>query len=184
MPVDRWKPRPLDKPWLRFLVELDRALDSPATLHCVGGFALSTLVDMPRSTGDIDFIAVLPEDGRARLLKLGGEGSDLARKHYLHLQGIGIVDAPCNHESRLVDVTPREFTHLRLRVLDPYDLILTKAQRAATRDFEDARLLVGQLRLDRQTLWDRFEGELLPYLAVAPEKTELTVRLWLDELFA
>ena len=36
---------------------------------------------------------------------------------------------------------------------------------------------------DQNDGWDRFEKKLWPYLAVAPEKTKLTVQIWLEELF-
>ena len=183
MSAKSWKMRPIGEPWVAFLTDLDRALESPVTIHCIGGFALSTLVDMPRPTGDIDFIEVLPEHGRAQLLSVGDKDSNLAEKHSLFLQDVGIADAPYDYENRLIDVTPAGLDRLGLRVLDPYDLILTKAQRGVTKDIEDARLLVEQLSLDKDVLWDRFEKKLWPYLAVAPEKTKLTVRIWLEELF-
>ena len=36
---------------------------------------------------------------------------------------------------------------------------------------------------DKDTLRNRFETELKPYLAVAPDRTILTVELWLEEFF-
>jgi hypothetical protein len=77
MPSEQWNVRPIGEPWLGFLADVDRALESSLTIHCIGGFALSTLVDMPRPTGDIDFIDVFPDEGD-RLLTIAGPRSDLA----------------------------------------------------------------------------------------------------------
>jgi len=123
MPAEHWTPRPIGEPWLAFLREIDRALESSVTLHCIGGFALSVLIDMPRPTGDIDFVEILARDGGNQLLGIGGEGSAIARKYSLHLQHVTIVDSPCDYADRLIDVTPAELIHLRLLILDPYDLI-------------------------------------------------------------
>ena len=184
MPAEHWTPRPIGEPWLGFLREIDRALESSVTLHCIGGFALSVLIEMPRPTGDIDFVEILARDGENQLLGIGGEGSAIAQKYSLYLQHVTIVDSPCDYAGRLIDATPTELTHLRLLILDPYDLILTKVQRNSPTDLDDARLAVEQLHLEKTRLWSRFKDELLPYLAVTPEETEFTVQLWLEELFA
>ncbi len=184
MSVEHWTSRPIGEPWLSFLREIDCALRASVTLHCIGGFALNVLIDMPRPTGDIDFVEMLPRNGGNQLLDLGGEGSAIANKYSLYLQHVTIVDCPCEYADRLIDATPTGLVHLRLCVLDPYDLLLTKVQRNSPTDLDDARQLVKQLQLDKTCLRSRFEDELLPYLAVTPEKTAFTVRLWLDELFA
>lgn len=184
MTVEHWATRPIGEPWLSFLREIDRALKTPVTLHCIGGFALNVLIDMPRPTGDIDFVEMLPPNDGNQLLDIGGEGSSIAEKYSLYLQHVTIVDSPCDYADRLIDATPIGLVHLQLYVLDPYDLILTKAQRNSPTDLDDARLVVEQLQLDKARLWNRFKDELLPYLAVTPKKTAFPVRLWLDELFA
>jgi len=159
-------------------------LEDAVTLYCIGGFALSVLIEMPRVTGDIDFVDLLSSDGGDRLLEIGGAGSALAEKHSLYLQHVTIVEPPNDYENRLIDVTPKGLVRLRMSVLDPYDLLLTKVQRNSPTDLDDARLLSEQLDLDKARLLRRFEDDLHPYLAVTPEKIELTVQLWLDELFA
>jgi hypothetical protein len=184
MSPETWQLWPVIEPWASFLEELDGGLSAAAELHCIGGFALDLLVNTPRVTADIDAVEVISADGGARVLELGGPESDLARKHMLYVQLVTVVESPNDYESRLLKTALPGLTHLRVCVLDPYDLLLTKAQRNSPVDLADARLLVDQLQLERDRLERRFGDDLRPYLAVAPEKTEQTVRLWLEELFA
>jgi hypothetical protein len=40
--------------WKAFLQEVDQLLQSAVELHCLGGFDLSVLYDLPRPTADVD----------------------------------------------------------------------------------------------------------------------------------
>ena len=68
-------PEQLQAPWHGFFVDLNAALAEQVALHCIGGFVISALYRMPRSTADIDFLAVVPIDQTQRLMELGGQGS-------------------------------------------------------------------------------------------------------------
>ena len=46
------------EPWLSFLRDVDCALERPVEVHCLGGFVLTILWDLPRPTGDVDFIEI------------------------------------------------------------------------------------------------------------------------------
>lgn len=50
----------LPLPWGPFLDELDEAISEPIALYCIGGFVVSLLYGLPRPTGDVDYIAVIP----------------------------------------------------------------------------------------------------------------------------
>jgi len=68
---------------------------------------------------------------------------------------------------------------LRLFVLDPYDLVLSKLTRNLDVDFEDAKHLVRSQNLDLDVLEARYNIELRPYVQGPVERHDLTMRLWL-----
>ena len=71
-------PREIPKPWDAFLKDLDRSLEEPVELHCLGGFVLTMLYGLKRPTADVDVLAVRP---RMDLNPLAGIGSPLHKKH-------------------------------------------------------------------------------------------------------
>ena len=50
----------LPSKWKDFLREIDQLLAVAVEMHCLGGFVLSALYDLPRPTGDVDYIAAMP----------------------------------------------------------------------------------------------------------------------------
>ena len=58
-----------------------------------------------------------------------------------------------------------------------------KSQLKFTVLVEDVKALILELGLDADVLRKRFDDELRPYLAVAPDRTILTLELWMDEFF-
>lgn len=170
----------IQEPWLTFLRDVDQALKEPIEVHCLGGFVLSVLWDLPRPTGDIDFIEVRPGDASEDLLRIGGEGTALAEKHHLHFQRVTIAAYPERYETRLTDVTPPGVRKLRLEALEVHDIVLAKLSRNSPRDRADVAFLASKGALDRRLLEERFEGELRPYL-LSETRERLTLDLWLDE---
>ena len=63
-----------------------------------------------RPTGDIDVCHVIPSDGAPWLAKIAGEGTDLHRKHCVHVQVSAVATVPEQYESRLIEVFPGEHT--------------------------------------------------------------------------
>lgn len=80
-------PTLLDKTWQKFLGELDVALSRPVKLFCVGGFVLHAVYQVPRVTGDLDYLEARPSDAQNELQALAGAGSKLAKKYKLQMQG-------------------------------------------------------------------------------------------------
>src|SRR5262249_3953702 len=109
------------------------------------------------------------------------EGSLLHKRYGVYLQVVGIVTIPENYESRLVEMFPGTFDHLRLLALDPYDLALSKIERNSQRDRDDVKHLARVVPFDLETLRKRFEDELRPSLAI-PEREALTLQLWVDAI--
>ena len=175
-------PAKIPDPWLSFLRDVDRALERPVAVHCLGGFVLAVLWELPRPTGDVDFIEIEPSDAASELLEIAGEGSELSTRYKLHFHQVTVAEFPAGYASRLVDITPKEFQRLRLEALEVHDLVLTKLGRNSPRDRSDVDFLASKGALDRHRLEARFEAELRPY--VLNEKREsATLELWLSEFF-
>jgi hypothetical protein len=174
MPPDR-----IQEPWLSFLSEIDRAAPASIALTCIGGFAISLHYGFLRSTGDIDVVEVEPGEMKAWLQSFAGEGSALHRKHRVHLQIVTVADLPYAHQDRVIPIFQDRFERLRLFVLDPIDLVLSKLTRNFDVDIEDAKHLVRSSNLDLDALEARYRDELRPYVTGPPERHDTTVKLWL-----
>jgi hypothetical protein len=171
-------PPDIPKPWDAFLKDLDRSLEDPVELHCLGGFVLTMLYGLKRPTADVDVLAVRP---RMDLNPLAGIGSPLHKKHRVYFQLVTVLEAyPEDYEERLTEMFPGAFRNLRLFALDPYDLALTKLRRNSQRDREDVLHLAKAAPLDIETLRARYR-EMRPLLA-NPEREDLTLRLWIEAI--
>ena len=175
-------PDRIPEPWLSFLRDLDQALMETIEVHCLGGFVLSVCWGLPRPTGDIDFIEVRPLAAREVLLRLAGEGTDLAKKHALHVQYVTVAEYPEGYEGRLIDITPANSRRLKLRALEIHDVVLAKLSRNSPRDRADVEYLARKGVLDRRVLEARFEAELRPNL-LNEQREMLSFELWLAEFF-
>lgn len=175
-------PLPLPAQWSKFLVAVDELLDHPVELHCLGGFVLLTRFGSPRATYDLDFIASVPNDAPSLLLAGAGKNTPLAQQHGgLYLERVTIGIYPDSYDERLVDLVTPQLRHLRLRTLEPHDLILAKIGRNSLKDRHDLHFLAEKGLLDASVLEARYHKELRPYLLV-PERDDLTLSLWLEEV--
>jgi len=184
MPTKKISLKPIQEPWLGFLRAVDKTLKGPTEIHCIGGFALQLLLEKSRPTGDVDFVETVPNDAGTNLIEIAGKNTELAVEHRLCLDWVKVTEPPSDYETRLLDATPRRLENLKIKVLDPYDLVLTKLERNFPRDREDVKALILELGLDADVLRKRFDDELRPFLAVAPDRTILTLELWMDEFFS
>lgn len=167
-------------PWGEFLTEVDVRLPDPLELHCLGGFVLAVVYGLPRPTGDIDLIAVLPHDKLGQLLEIAGTDSNLARKYGICLHYAGSVAAvPEAYGTRLMPVFPEQFAKLRIKALEVHDLVLAKLTRNHPVDIEDVKYLARAGLLDPDVLRSRYEHELRPSLA-NETKHDRTLALWLS----
>lgn len=110
------------EPWHPFFLEIDKTLDHPVALHCIGGFAIAMLHGLPRPTVDVDCLTVIPVEETAALqlhaalpycgqrmvltmgstLPIGRAGHLLPALHeqdglLRRLGNLGDVDAPVRH---------------------------------------------------------------------------------------
>jgi hypothetical protein len=173
----------LPPPWDAFLGEVDAELSQAVEIHCLGGFVLHVLFNLPRPTADIDFVSAAPTSAANELLRIAGPGTPLAKKHRLYLQLVTVSDFPDDYEARLIDIAPRTLSNLRLRALSPEDLLLAKLTRNSPKDVHDVRFLAEKGAIDPTVLKERYQEHLRPYLANV-ERHDLTLDLWLEEIEA
>lgn len=88
------QPISLPKPWPDFLKTIDSELSQTVHLHCLRGFVLAALYRIPRYTGDLDYIEVIPHEATDEIETIAGRESALASKYKLFLQSVGIADLP------------------------------------------------------------------------------------------
>ncbi len=70
---------------------------------------------------------------------------------------------------------------MRLWVLEPHDLALTKLERSIERDVRDVMFLAQAGLIDRETLITRFETEMQPYITGrTPNWHRNTLKMWID----
>lgn len=157
----------LPSPWHAFLSDLDNGPTKPVELHCSGGFALTVAYGAPRPTDDLDYVAAVPASASEEVERLAGRGSELARKHKVCVQFTGgITDLPENYAERL-STLQLGLRNLVLKVLEPYDLVLSKLTRNSPKDRADVKYLASRLKLDFGTAYERFAREMKPWVAKA-----------------
>src|SRR5262249_59639068 len=119
----------LPSPWKEFLEELDSILTVPVELTCLGGFVVAVAHGRLRTTGDLDYIEIMPNDALQYVQKIAGMGSELAKKYGVYLQHVTVADLPESYADRLMPLFPERFKKLRLREVEAHDLALSKLTR-------------------------------------------------------
>ena len=165
--------------WLSFLHELDGKATEETRLDCMGGFAVTQRYGLLRETVDLDVLVIAPTEQRNPLLEFGRRGGELHRKFGVYLDFVGVAKVPEEYESRLTEVFPKTFKFLRLLVLDPYDLALSKLERNIERDRSDVQHLARSVPLDLEVLKNRYEVEMRWQMG-NPEREDQTLRLWIE----
>jgi len=171
----------ISEPWKSFLSEIDSQLEQRVDLHCLGGFVLTTLYGLPRTTADLDVVALPSLSSSAKLISIAGRGSQLHKRYRVYLDLVGVAPLPEDYESRLTEAFSGWFKNIRLLMLDPYDIALSKIERNTQRDRDDVKYLARKLPMDLRLLEQRYEEELKPILG-NPERESLTLRLWIEAI--
>lgn len=169
----------LSEPWRSFLLDLDHELDGTTVVHCFGGFVVAEYYGLMRPTADIDIIEATGATDLKTLAALAGKGSALAKRHHVYLDIVTVATVPEDYESRLIDIYPKMFKHLRLRAFERHDLVLAKLSRNGDRDREDVRRLAAGPGLDAAMLKKRYEKELR-FQSSNSGRDDLTLDLWID----
>ncbi len=168
------------EPWRSFFAEVDALLTGDAHLHCCGGFVVTQQYGVARTTSDVDFLCVVPNDLQSHLTDIAGKGSALHRRHKLYLDAVTIATPPEDYEQRLVPMFPGSWTHLRLHALEVHDVAISKLERNYERDRDDVQQLARAGHLSREILRDRYYKELRPNLLAHEARHDLTLKLWLE----
>lgn len=107
-----------------------------------------------------------------------GKGSLLAVKHRIYLDIVGIANPPYDYESRLRPLYVGAFIHLVLRVMDPYDVALTKLKRDSDKDFQDVLALAEKIPFDLDVFEKRYIEELRDNTTGTPEANDEVFYRW------
>ena len=171
----------LPSPWREFLLEVDALLQEPVEVHCLGGFVVTLLYGLTRTTSDVDYIEISPAGADQTLQGIAGPDSHLHKKFGLYFQHVTVASLPESYDERLIEPFPNRFQMLRLLVVEPHDLALSKLSRNAPIDQADVEYLARTVPLSADLLRQRYEQELRPGpLMGDPEKHDRTLRMWLE----
>jgi len=155
------------EPWRSFLGDIDAHLTESTELHCLGGFAVVHAYGLERSTADIDVISVVPYANTVGIDRLAGKESALRVKHRIYLDVVTITTAPEDYQSRMIALFPNAWRHLRLFALEAHDLA-------------HVQFLARTGRLNAETLRQRYQDELRPYLLSRHSWHDQTLELWIE----
>ena len=169
------------EPWKSFLADIDAAATEDLVLHCIGGFAVSLYYGLARPTGDLDVVELAPRTAQW-LDSIAGRSSPLHRKHRLYVQVVTVATLPYQYADRLTEMFVGAFERLRLFVLDPYDLALSKLSRNLELDLEDVKHLADARDLDLEVLASIYRQELRPYVFGPVARHDQTLRLWIETI--
>jgi hypothetical protein len=167
------------EPWRSFFAEVDGRLSEDVYLHCCGGFVVTQLYGVARTTSDVDFLSVVPNVQRD-LIEIAGKGSRLHQKYKVYLDAVTVATPPENYEERLVPMYAGAWVHLRLEALEAHDLALSKLERNIERDRDDVQQLARAGHLKPEILRERYYNELRPNLLAHEARHDLTLQLWLE----
>jgi Nucleotidyltransferase of unknown function (DUF6036) len=174
------EPKPIPEPWLSFLKEIEESLGSEVQFHCFGGFAITYLFGLSRPTSDIDILSGLVREKHKELFNFAGKGSLLHKKYAIYLDLVGtIAVVPEDYANRLTEITPSSFRFLRLFVMEPHDIVLSKVSRNYPHDIEDVQHLAKTADLDVELLRERYKAEVEIYVIGPPERTKGNLDFWI-----
>lgn len=77
---------------------------------------------------------------------------------------------------------PGAFQHLRLMVMDPYDVALTKLKRDSDKDFQDVLQLAEKIPFDLELFEQRYNEELRDYTTGKAEDNDITFNRWREAI--
>lgn len=170
------------EPWRSFLTDIDRALTEQASLYCCGGFVVTQLYRVARTTSDVDFLDVVP-NMPGRLTEIAGRGSSLHRTHHVYLDAVTVATPPEDYKERMISLYPAAWRYLHLWALEAHDLALSKLERNSERDRYDVQQLAKAGLLRSEILRERYYREVRPNLSAHETRHDQTLKLWLEAYF-
>jgi len=88
------RPEPIPEPWFSFLKKLDELATTTVSLHCIGGFVVTMLYGLSRTTGDLDVLEVCPKSAGDAFAKVAMQGGELHKKYKVYLDQVGVAQPP------------------------------------------------------------------------------------------
>ncbi len=165
------------KDLLNWLKKIDNKLDQPLVLIAIGGTAM-TLLNLKESTRDIDFCV----EGKnyKRFKKLA---KDDKFKVDIFVDGfIFSEQLPEDYIKISAEYKEVDFKNIKLKTLNPLDIIITKAARLNERDEEDIAALIKNRQIDKNKLIKRFR-EVIETYAGSEKDFEYHFKLILERHF-
>jgi len=167
---------PLDKHAISgFLEEADKELDRGVTLIAVGGTAM-TLLDVKPSTIDVDFTVPSDDydDFQNALKKIPhGFKIDCWKDGMVFSQML-----PSDYVKKSLDI--RKLNHIRLKALNPVDIVVTKIGRLDERDRQDIQACIKKFKLTKSQVAKR--AQQVQYVG-RDENYEINLRHVLENCF-
>lgn len=77
-------------------------MDTAVRMDCIGGFVVTQLYGLERSTADVDVVELAPRDASNTLMNLAFQGGPLHRKHRVYLDRVTVAAIPEEYENRLM----------------------------------------------------------------------------------
>src|SRR3989338_3969851 len=154
---------------LEFLHDLDGMLPSPIEVILIGGSALNYL-DLKDDTKDVDFFYSGME-----IDDLYAITQELSKKYNSRIdfwtteEMVLLKDGRINTQKLPTDYISMCFEaeepleRIKLKILNPIDVVLTKEDRLSERDMDDITKLVNHYHIPRETLEERFKLYLAGY---------------------
>jgi hypothetical protein len=153
----------------QFLRELSLHVARPVTLEIGGSIALILPGLLVRKTDDMDIVNEVPAEIRSQHAVV----DELAQRYALELAHFQSHYLPKGWQQRLHSQEP--YGSLRIYLVDPYDVVLSKLFSARTKDLDDLRVVLPQL--DKATLVRRLQDTTMDMLA-APGLREKAAKNW------
>ena len=138
----------LQDPWFSFLTELDALTTGKVRFNCLGGFVVTMLYGLNRTTADLDFLEIVPRPAATEIEQVAMAGGELHKKYKVYLDRVTVAQPPFNYDERLREMFRGAFRNIHLMALDPYDLAPTKLGRNIERDRSDVRYLAATIPFD------------------------------------
>lgn len=162
---------------LKWLKKIDDNLDNPIILVAIGGTAM-TLLNLKESTKDIDFCIEGKDSKRfKKLLKNSGFKVDIFIDGFIFSEQLPDDYIDISNEYKEID-----FKNIKLKTLNPLDIIITKVARLNARDEEDITALIKNKKIDKNKLTKRFR-EVIETYAGSEKDFEYHFKLILERHF-
>jgi len=168
MPVD-------SRELIGFLEEVEKTLSRDITLVAVGGTAL-TLLGVKPSTRDIDF--TMPGEDYDEFRNALNETPHGFKVDYWRDGAVFSQMLPDDYLQRGLDV--KKLKRIRLKALNPVDIVVTKIGRLDQRDKQDIQACINRFKLRRTQITKR--AKQVEYVG-RQENYEINLKFVLENFF-